>query len=158
MNVAALIIAVLALLFTVGSFWWLNARRGKLQVARPPAYAFARKVRLRLPLTFYITGAKALIVADLRVVIDGEAKRAMPWITTRSTLRPEGSDGFAFGHTRWDEIGRLKSWRRRKRRPYACMGRTRARSRCMRACGGRSASRRRRLDHVSHAGNREDVP
>lgn len=53
----ALLVAVLALLFTVASFWWLYARRGSLEVGQPGAYAFASKVRLRLPLAFYNTGA-----------------------------------------------------------------------------------------------------
>ena len=44
----ALLVAVLALLFTVASFWWLDARRGSLQVGQPRAYAFANKPRLRL--------------------------------------------------------------------------------------------------------------
>ncbi len=96
LDIAALIVAVLALLFTVSSFWWINARRGRLEVAQPRAYAFETKVRLRLPLVFYNTGAQALIVADMRVVIEGEGSRVFKWITTRSVLRPESDDGFAY--------------------------------------------------------------
>jgi hypothetical protein len=96
---AALLVAGLALAFTVSSFWWLNARRGSLTAARPRTYAFANpaQLRLRLPLTFFNTGAKALIVGDLRVVLDDEPKRQpLEWITTRTALRPEAEDGFAF--------------------------------------------------------------
>jgi hypothetical protein len=89
-------IGVLALLFTVASFWWLNARRGHLEVVRPRTYAFSKRVRLRLPLAFYNTGAVALIVADLRLVINEEPPLVLPWITTRSVLRPEKDDGFAY--------------------------------------------------------------
>src|SRR6266852_1056608 len=100
MSIAALVVAVLALVFTVGSFWWLNARKGSLEVAAPRTYAFVhapQTVRLRLPLTFYNTGAKALIVADLQIAFDDEPTRTpFEWITTRSTLRPEEEDGFAF--------------------------------------------------------------
>lgn len=97
MNVAALAIAVFALVFTVASFWWLHARKGKLEVARPHAYAFASKVRLRLPLAFYNTGAKALIVANLRVQVEDDPSRSqLAWITTRATLRPEEDDGLAY--------------------------------------------------------------
>jgi hypothetical protein len=91
-----ILIAVLALLFTVASFWWLNARRGHLEVVRPRTYAFSKMVRLRLPLAFYNTGAVALIVADLRLVMNEEPPLALPWITARAVLRPEKDDGFAY--------------------------------------------------------------
>jgi len=61
------------------------------------SYAFAEKVRLRLPLAFFNTGAKALIVSDLRLVIEDEpSRKPLRWITTRTTLRPASDDGFAF--------------------------------------------------------------
>lgn len=94
---AALAISVFALAFTVASFWWLNARRGSLTATRPRSYAFVEKVRLRLPLAFFNTGAKALIVSDLRLVIeDSTSRKPLGWITTRTKLRPEPDDGFAF--------------------------------------------------------------
>ena len=96
MTAIALIVAILAFTFTVASFWWLHARRGKLEVARPQAYAFASKVRLRLPLALYNTGASALIVSDLRLVVDDPGRGPLGWITTRAGLRPEEEDGFAF--------------------------------------------------------------
>lgn len=86
--VLALLVTVLALLFAVGSFWWLNARRGHLEVARPRTYAFSKLVRLRLPLAFFNTGAAALVVADLQLVINEEPPLALRWITTRTVLRP----------------------------------------------------------------------
>jgi hypothetical protein len=96
LTAAALLVAVLALGFTIASFWWLHARRGSLTVARPRAYAFADKVRLRLPLAFFNTGAVALIVSDLRLVVDDPTRAPMEWVTTRTKLRPEKEDGFAF--------------------------------------------------------------
>lgn len=94
---AAVAVSLLALTFTVGSFWWLHARRGSLEAAAPRSYAFVHKVRLRLPLAFYNTGAKALIVSDLRLVMEEDASREpLRWITTRTTLRPDAKDGFAF--------------------------------------------------------------
>lgn len=90
---SALLIAVLALLFTVASFWWLNARRGRVQVGRPGAYAFADKVRLRLPLVFYNTGARALVVTDLRVVLVDDADQPpLRWIATVARLQTLGGD------------------------------------------------------------------
>jgi len=45
---AALTVSVLALAFTILSFWWLHARKGSLTAAPPRTYAFVDKVRLRL--------------------------------------------------------------------------------------------------------------
>ena len=97
MTYVALGVSFLALFFAIASFWWLHARRGSLTAASPRAYAFADRVRLRLPLAFFNTGAQALIVTDLRLVIAGDPLRGpMGWITTRTKLRPESDDGFAF--------------------------------------------------------------
>lgn len=99
MAYAAVTISLLALAFTIGSFWWLHAREGALTATRPRAYAFAAvpdKVRLRLPLAFFNSGAKALIVSDLRVAFADADRDPLAWITTRSKLRPEKDDGFAF--------------------------------------------------------------
>jgi hypothetical protein len=96
MAYVALLVSGLALAFTIASFWWLHARAGSLTATRPRAYAFANKVRLRLPLAFFNTGAKGLIVNDLQLVLDERARAPLKWITTRSKLRPESDDGFAF--------------------------------------------------------------
>ncbi len=93
----AVIVALLALAFTITSFWWLHARSGALEAARPQAYAFADNVRLLLPLAFFNTGARALLVSDLRVVIDDQSERMpLAWIATRSVLQPGADDGYAF--------------------------------------------------------------
>jgi hypothetical protein len=92
-------VAVAALLFTVGSFWWLYARKGSITATRPRAYAFAgqHKLRLRFPFAFVNDGAKALVVVDLRLVLDDEpGQPELRWKTTRDRLRPEPEDGFAF--------------------------------------------------------------
>jgi len=91
-GIAALAVAVLALLFTVGSFWWLYTRRGSLEVARPGTYAYAAStLRLRVPLAFYNTGARALIVSDLRVaVVDDSACPPLLWLAVVSKLLPDG--------------------------------------------------------------------
>jgi hypothetical protein len=96
MAYVALAVSGFALAFTISSFWWLHARTGSLEAAAPRSYAFADKVRLRLPLVFFNTGAKALIVTDLRLLVDDPDREPLGWITTRSKLRPERQDGFAF--------------------------------------------------------------
>lgn len=94
------VVAVIALLFTVGSFWWLYARRGHLAVSAPRSYAFAAQeshMVLRLPLAFYNTGASSLVVVDLRIVFVGEANiGSMPWVATALSLEPSKVDGQEF--------------------------------------------------------------
>jgi hypothetical protein len=97
---AAVVVAVSALVFAVASFWWLNARKGSITATQPRAYAFGgsgARLRLRFPFVFFNSGAKALIVADMRVVLDGEpGGPELRWLTTRDRLRPETDDGFAY--------------------------------------------------------------
>ena len=96
-TVAALAVSLMALLFTIASFWWLHARTGRLTATRPRAYAFANHVRLRLPLAFFNTGAKALIIEDLQLIVDTDPTRPpLRWEWTRALLRPGANDGFAF--------------------------------------------------------------
>lgn len=97
-GIAALFVSVLALGFTLASFWWLNARRGSLSAATPRTYAYGAHhngFRLRLPLALFNDGAVALMITHMRIAIsDGEMQT---WITTRPTLQPGGDeDGHAF--------------------------------------------------------------
>lgn len=98
--ITAALVAILALVFTVGSFWWLHARPGPIKVTTPHAYAFvaAHRTRLRLPLALYNSGARAQVVEDLRLCFaDEPTQPPLRWETTRDKLRPGGDDGFAFG-------------------------------------------------------------
>jgi hypothetical protein len=95
---APIIIAVAALAFTVASFWWIHARRGRLVAAGPDAYALgnpgspASDLMLRLPLAIYNTGAKALVVGNLRCRFLESDVPDQPWRTTRKTLRTGPGD------------------------------------------------------------------
>jgi hypothetical protein len=95
-SAVSLAIGVLALLFTIASFWWLNARRGRLRCAAPHAYGMAATPQvflLRLPLALYNTGARAIVVRDLRCWFpESRQVLPLPWRTTRRTLRPESGD------------------------------------------------------------------
>jgi hypothetical protein len=67
----ALLIAVLSLGFSIGSFYWMHWHRGKLQLNEPPwfaAYGSTEKQILSLPFVFFNTGAKTLVVEKLRLV------------------------------------------------------------------------------------------
>jgi hypothetical protein len=94
MTIAAIAISILALLFAVASFWWLNARRGSLTAVVPRTYAFVEGFRLRLPLALVNSGAIPLLVTDLRIDISDAGR--FPWQTTRSKLRPDPDDAPAF--------------------------------------------------------------
>jgi hypothetical protein len=97
MPYAAALVSFLALAFAIAAFWWLHARRGSLTATTPRVYAFVDKVLLRFPLVFYNTGAWALIVGDLRLVVDGEPLcEPLRWLTTRQTLRPGSDDEHRF--------------------------------------------------------------
>ncbi|MHA5055071.1 hypothetical protein, partial [Streptomyces sp. SD15] len=67
---AAGFLSVCALLFTIASFWWLNARQGCLRSWEPHSFAAIASgsvVRLRLPLVVHNTGVKPIVVQDLRL-------------------------------------------------------------------------------------------
>ncbi|MFF9640534.1 hypothetical protein [Kitasatospora aureofaciens] len=98
---AAAIVAGCALLFTIGSFWWLNARRGRLQSFEPHTFAgcaTSSVTLLRIPLVLYNTGAKPIIVQDLQLRFPDEPAfiASLPWRTTRNQLKPAPDDGHAF--------------------------------------------------------------
>jgi hypothetical protein len=93
-DLATIAIAVLALLFTVGSFWWLNARRGSLTAVVPPVYAFAKGFRLRFPVAIFNDGAVPLLIGDLRIAISGAG--TYEWQTTRTSLMLKEDDGHEF--------------------------------------------------------------
>jgi hypothetical protein len=70
MSVVAIGIAAFALIFSVASFWWLYARRGKLVVPSPHAFVIAggdSTILLRFPLVFFNSGAVATVVRDLQL-------------------------------------------------------------------------------------------
>lgn len=100
MSYAAIVVALCALGFTVGSFWWLHARAGSVEAAEPGAYCFGTSdtlgVRLQLPLALYNSGARARVVADLRLVVVTDSARApIGWIATVSKLASSNDRRFA---------------------------------------------------------------
>lgn len=93
MDAIPIVLSIAALSFTLLSFWWLNARRGRMVVATPRTYAYGPRqdgFRVRFPLALFNDGAVALIVTHMRIAIsEGEAQA---WMTVRPTLRPGGED------------------------------------------------------------------
>ena len=89
--VAAVVVAVAALAFTVFSWRRVYLHSGDLIVATPRTYAYNARpngFRLRLPLVFFNDGAVAILVTNLRIVVDDAHPQT--WITTRPTLLPGG--------------------------------------------------------------------
>lgn len=85
-----------ALVFTIASFWWIYLRRGRLRVAVPSTYASAvtgSTLRVRFPLVIFNSGAAAIVVDSLRLVVE---EHELEWISTRSTLRPKPEDFLDF--------------------------------------------------------------
>jgi hypothetical protein len=88
----ALIISILALVFTIFSFWWMNWRRGKLIVGPPRSYAMAAQkeglLLVRIPLVFYNDGAATQVVQNLRLTLEQNdiKSEAMKFTATVSDL------------------------------------------------------------------------
>jgi hypothetical protein len=90
--------AVCGLAFTIGSFWWLHARQGSLKLYEPQSFAACASPQLlllRLPLVMYNTGAKPIVVQDLRLRFPTEPEPLLPlpWRTSRTQLMPKADDG-----------------------------------------------------------------
>jgi hypothetical protein len=96
----AVIIAGCALLFTVASFWWLNARRGRLKSFEPHSFAAfisQDRFRIRFPFVLHNTGAIPIVIQNLRLRFPDESSAApLPWVATRAQIKPGSDDDHAF--------------------------------------------------------------
>lgn len=87
------VIATCALLFTIGSFWWISARPGNLQIiGEPRSYAFAAQgdLTLNLPLVFTNTGPLAAVATNLRLRLDVPGFPSfVPFVATHDAVQPK---------------------------------------------------------------------
>lgn len=94
---APIVVAVAALLFTVASFWWLNARRGRLEMKPPQTYAAlwkADRMILLFPFAFYNTGARDYVVRDMRIrFADESVGIPLEWERCRAGVNPSDNPG-----------------------------------------------------------------
>jgi hypothetical protein len=94
-------VAVLALFFTVGSFWWIQVRRGRLRCYTSHVYSgcYAKEmIYLVLPLVLYNPAPAPLVVIDLRIRInnmkgkEAEDRAELPmclrWIASHAAVYP----------------------------------------------------------------------
>lgn len=94
MTFAAIFISLLALVFTVSSFWWLHVRQGPV-ITWPPstwaAHIGQDRSALRLPLAIYNTGAAPRVLLRIRLhfLVSGEL---LDWEWTRTQVDPEKDD------------------------------------------------------------------
>jgi hypothetical protein len=94
----SLALAIVALIVSVTTFWLTNVRRGSLRVSPPHVYALTATnpvLLLRLPLAIYNTGARAIVVRDLRCWFPEEKTEQvlpLPWRATRRSLQPTKDD------------------------------------------------------------------
>ena len=100
MNDPALIISILALLFTVFSFWWMNWRKGKLHVGSPRSFAafgsMDRKMVLEFPFVFFNDGPTPIIVQNLRLIFcEEQPPRPLNFIATVKKLGTDEGRTFA---------------------------------------------------------------
>ncbi len=94
MSYAALAVSLMALSFTLVSFWWLHARPGRLQTYEPTTWAaFVDRERsaIRLPLVLHNTGAATLVVIGIRLRFI-EGGELMAWEWTRTRVDPKADD------------------------------------------------------------------
>jgi hypothetical protein len=100
---ASVIISVTALLFTITSFWWLQARRGRLTCF--PVQTFSGYLKrdgaaLRIPLSIFNSGAVPLVVTDLRLrlLLPDSEDLLMHFRTLRRSVRTDSDDVEDFAH------------------------------------------------------------
>ena len=69
-------ISILALFFTIFSFWWMNWRKGKLNIYPPRTYAGIgskdKTLVLIFPFVFFNNGPLPFVVRNLRIVFTDE--------------------------------------------------------------------------------------
>lgn len=100
MSYSPFVISILALLFTVFSFWWMNWRTGKLRVGAPRTYAAigsqTGKMVLEFPFVFFNDGPMPIIVQNLRLVFSDETEpRPLNFIATVKKLGGDEGRSFA---------------------------------------------------------------
>jgi hypothetical protein len=63
---SSVVISVLALVFGVGSFWWIQARHGRLRSHKPRTYAggYGTQIQLSVALILHNTGPAPIVATD----------------------------------------------------------------------------------------------
>lgn len=69
------ILALMGLVWAIGTFWWMNWHKGKIVAGIPRTYAAVshgmdEMLSVRLPLVFYNTGAATIVVQNLKLTLE----------------------------------------------------------------------------------------
>jgi hypothetical protein len=75
--ISAIVISVIALLFTIFSFWWMNWRPGNLTLSEVRTYAAVssgNSLVMQLPVVFFNSGAMPVLVNNLRLTFPDHGK------------------------------------------------------------------------------------
>lgn len=71
MSLVALALSIFALAFTLFSFWWMNWRKGFLEISNIRTYAAVSSqntLMIELPIVFFNPGALPVLVNNLRLI------------------------------------------------------------------------------------------
>ena len=90
-DVLPILVSIGALLFAIGSFWWMHWRKGRLYVSPSRSYAAHGSedgpLVLKLPLVLFNSGALPIVVQNLRVHISQNSSSAtLNFIATSPSL------------------------------------------------------------------------
>jgi|SRR3990172_6181038 len=99
-NQTAFLISSLALFFTIFSFWWMNWRRGKLEISNIRTYVAASKdgkIIIELPIILFNSGARPILVENLRLNLYGHDndRYCLDFIATVNKLGTDENRAFA---------------------------------------------------------------
>jgi len=102
-NIAALVISALAMLFTLFSFWWMHWRRGKTIVGPPRSFAATSSgkgelLMVQLPLVFYNNGAASQVVQNLRLSLVQNQNRSAVLYFNNTVPDLANANTLASGH------------------------------------------------------------
>lgn len=79
----ALGLSIVAIAFTIFSFWWINARMGRLVVIGPQ-YVFGRfksnTLAIQLPIVFQNTGAQTIVISGIRIRFTEANRSDLLWV------------------------------------------------------------------------------
>lgn len=98
----AILVASMALTFTVASLWWLNDRSGRLiifSVMTFSGYITTQKLTIQIPIVVHNTGAKPRVIRALRLQgLDQSGKLFQLDAQTFQMKLEPGNEGMDFAH------------------------------------------------------------
>jgi len=104
-SLAAVLISVLALVFTFFNFYWSNWRKGKIIVTDPLVYAISlgehearpEHIYIKVPLIFLNEGGATRFIQDLKIVLQQNGKQSdeLHFTNMASSMNDDEAEHFA---------------------------------------------------------------